>query len=281
MKSYYSRSVLTVMCIFTIMFSFGQVPEEKLGWKLGAQAYTFKEFTFFEAIEKIKSCGLSFVEAFPGQEIGGGIPGVMGTDLSEQSRIAILEKLDQEGVELISYGVVGAKGREQWLDLFEFANRMGIEVITAEPVPEEVPMVRELAKESGIRVAIHNHPKPSTYWHPATVLEVLKDPDYWIGACADTGHYVRSGLEPLECISMLEGNIIELHLKDLNKRDAVAHDVIWGTGVSNLQGILEELKRQGFRGAFFVEYEHNWKNSVPEIRRSVEFFRQTVQELQK
>lgn len=52
-------------------------PETRFGWKLGAQAYTFNRFNFFEAIDKIKLCGLQYVEAYPGQEIGGGLEGKM------------------------------------------------------------------------------------------------------------------------------------------------------------------------------------------------------------
>jgi hypothetical protein len=48
-------------------------PEVKLGWELGSQAYTFRLFTFAEAIKKIDSCNLRYVEAFPCQKIGGGI----------------------------------------------------------------------------------------------------------------------------------------------------------------------------------------------------------------
>ena len=48
-------------------------PEVSLGWKLGAQAYTFNRFSFTEALSKIDSCGLRYVEAYPQQVIGGGI----------------------------------------------------------------------------------------------------------------------------------------------------------------------------------------------------------------
>jgi len=36
--------------------------------------------------------------------------------------------------------------------------------------------------------------------------------------------------------------------------------------------MLAELARQGFRGVFSIEYEHNWDNSLPEIAKCVEFF---------
>jgi len=32
------------------------------------------------------------------------------------------------------------------------------------------------------------------------------------------------------------------------------HDVPWGTGVSNVQGVLSELKRQNLKGVISAEY---------------------------
>ena len=39
------------------------------GWFVGAQAYTFKEFTAFEAIAKTKEAGGNVIEFFPGQTL--------------------------------------------------------------------------------------------------------------------------------------------------------------------------------------------------------------------
>lgn len=61
-------------------------PEKKLNWKLGSQAYTFRLFTFAQALDKIDSCDLRYVEAFPGQDIGGGIEGKMDYNLSEEGK---------------------------------------------------------------------------------------------------------------------------------------------------------------------------------------------------
>ena len=43
--------------------------------------------------------------------------------------------------------------------------------------------------------------------------------------------------------------------------------------------MLVEMKRQGFKGAFCVEYEHNWENSAPEIEQSAKWFEATCAEL--
>jgi len=157
---------------------------------------------------------------------------------------------------------------------------MGIETLVSEPPAEAFDMLDKLCQEYKIKVAIHNHPKPSGYWNPDTVLKVCEGRSKWIGACADTGHWMRSGLNPLEVLKKLQGRIISLHLKDLKefgKREA--HDVIWGTGVGDVKAMLAELDRQNFKGVFSIEYEHNWEKSLPEIRKSVAYFNKVAGEL--
>ncbi|HPV37818.1 MAG TPA: TIM barrel protein, partial [Candidatus Hydrogenedentes bacterium] len=130
-------------------------------------------------------------------------------------------------------------------------------------------------------VAVHNHPNPSFYWNPDTVLEFVKDRTKRVGACADTGHWPRSGVDPLEALKKLEGRIITFHFKDLNefgKREA--HDVPWGTGVCNVEALMKEIQRQGLKNIVFsIEYEHNWDNSVPEIAQCVAYFDKVAAEL--
>ena len=91
---------------------------------------------------------------------------------------------------------------------------------------------------------------------------------------------MRSGIDPVEALKMLEGRIVSLHLKDLNQFGVrEAHDVPWGSGEADMKAILRELDRQGYTGTFSIEYEHNWENSVPEIRESVEYFNSVAEEL--
>lgn len=254
-------------------------PEEQLQWKLGAQAYTFNRFTFFEAIEKIKDCGLTYVEAYPGQLIGGGMEGEMDFNMPAEKRAEILKRLKNEGVKMVSFGVVSIDNEADWRQVFEFAKAMDLENITAEPRFEDLPLISKLCDQYQINVAVHNHPKPSRYWSPDIVLETIQGQNKRIGACADIGHWVRSGLDPVECLKKLEGHIIQLHFKDLNEWGPEGHDVPWGQGVSQVDALLKELKRQNFKGLFSVEYEHNWENNVPEVKASVEYFREVVQSL--
>lgn len=249
-------------------------------WRLGTQAYSFRLFTFFEAIDKTKGLGLKYIEAYPGQKLKPDSDEKWNHEASPHARDEVRKKLADAGIKLVNYGVVDlGRNEESARKVFDFAKDMGIETIVAEPLPGLFDTLDKLTEEYKINVAIHNHPKPSRYWDAQTVLDAIKGHSKRIGADADVGHWIRSGLDPIECLKKLEGHIISLHFKDLNQRAPKAHDVPWGTGASNVRGMLEELHRQRFSGVFSIEYEHAWENSVPEIAESVKWFKKTAAEL--
>ena len=66
---------------------------------------------------------------------------------------------------------------------------------------------------------------------------------------------------------------MSVHMKERAALGAGQHDTIFGTGVTDMAGVLAELKRQGFVGNISVEYEYNWDNSVPEIAQCIGFVR--------
>lgn len=255
----------------------GDYPEEELGWKLGAQSYTFRLFTFFEALDKIDSANLQYVEAFPGQPVEAGSDDEMTYELSQEGRDRVKEALKEKGITMYAYGVVGGEDEAEWEKIFEFAKDMGVQVITAEPAEEQLDYISKLCDQYQIRVAIHNHPDPSHYWQPETVLNALEGRSPLLGAAGDVGHWMRSGLDPLESLKKLDGKLYHLHFKDLNKfGEKDAHDVIWGTGKLPLKEIQAELKRQEFNGMISAEYEYKWENNLPEVTESATNFRKAI-----
>lgn len=251
-------------------------PEYKLGWQLGSQAYTFRLFSFAQAIEKIDSCNLRYVEAFPGQKIGGGIEGTMGPDMDDAKRKAVLAMLKAKNVKVVAFGVTGANDEAGWKKLFEFCKAMDIHTITSEPNEKDIPLLSRLADQYEINVAIHNHPEPSHYWSPEVVLNAIKGQSKRIGACADIGHWVRSGLDPVACLKKLEGHVLHSHMKDLHQKGKGGHDVHWGEGVCDIPGVVAELKRQNFKGAISAEYEYNWERNSVDVAQSAVNFRNFV-----
>jgi len=270
--------VSAILSSFTCPVTDGTI-QEKPDWHVGFQAYTFRLFSFEEALEKGSSIGLKYVEAYYGQKLSKDSKVEINYKMDEKSRQKMKDLLKKYDVKLISSGVITCRNEEEWKALFEFADEMGIQTITSEPGPGDLDIVESLADEYGINVAIHNHPQPSRYWNPDVALEALEGRSERLGVCADTGHWIRSGLDPVECLKKLEGRIINLHFKDLNEKSREAHDVPWGTGVADVPAILKELKRQNFSGYFMIEYEHNWENSVPDLKQCVENFNKMVAEL--
>ncbi len=276
--------VFALLGLFTltvgIVTSQAQQPEKKLGWYLSAQTYTFNRFTFFEAVDKTLAAGLHSVEAYPGQELGGGFEGTMDFKMDAAKRKAILKALKKKKVKLCAFGVISVNTEEEWNQLFAFAKAMGIKVINSEPNEKFMPLIGQLASQYKIKVGIHNHPQPSHYWDPKVVLaaaDAANSP--YVGACADIGHWVRSGLDPIESLKQYEGRLMSLHFKDLSEKSRDAHDVHWGTGVCDVEGVIAELKRQGFKGNISAEYEHNWENNVGDVAESAKNFREILSRL--
>jgi len=247
---------------------------EKLGWRLGVQAYTFRRFTFYEAVEKTAALGLKYIEMYPGQRISKDNKGRTNHGMSEKAIAEVKKKLDGAGVKAVCYGVVGL-GRDEKAHrkVFEFAKKMGIEVIVTETYPTE--LLDKLSAEYDVRLALHNHPHS---WPPEKVLTACKGRSSRIGACADTGHWMRAGLKPVETLKKLQGRIISLHFKDLNQMGR-AHDVPWGTGAGDLKGMLAELHRQGFQGVFSMEYEHITPELMSNLAKCVAYFDAVAAEL--
>ena len=252
-------------------------------WRVGVAAWSFNKFTFFEAIDKTASLGLGFIESFDSQRISKDIPEKMGQNLSDEILAKIKGKLDSARVKLTSHYFFELPSDERRCrQAFEFGRKLGMETFVCEPELQALDTIEKLCNEYGINLAIHNHPKGrSRYWHPREVLKVCQGRSKRIGACGDTGHWVRSGINPVEAVKMLQDRLISFHIKDLNKfGDPNAHDVPWGSGKGQIEPLLTELHRQGVKPTLFgIEYEHHMENSLPEIAECVRFFNRITAEL--
>lgn len=269
--------------------------QTKLGWELGTQAWTFRDRTCFEAIETAQALGLTCIELYAGQRMSPAAPKevVVGTAMTAAQIAELKAKLASCGVRANSLGVVNPGRNEKgWREIFAFAKSLGMRGISCEP-PLTDPKADStqldvwkfldgLTRETGLYAACHNHPKPNTYWNPDTVLAALKGAteagkeNKLLGACADTGHWARCGLVPVVCLKKYEGHILELHFKDI-KDDA---DQPWGTGTGDARAQLAELKRQGFKGCIFLEYETGaGKELEANAAKCIEWFDKTAAQL--
>jgi sugar phosphate isomerase/epimerase len=249
------------------------------GFAIGCQAWTFSHFSVTEAIEKTAAAGGKVIEFYDGQKFSPEHPDwKFGPNSSDEMIAQVQALLKKDGVRAVNYGVTPIPKDEAGArKIFEFAKKLDLYAITTESV-ESIDTIEKLVKEYDIRVGFHDHQhqlKNPDYkmWDPNYVLSVVKDRDPRIGSCADLGHWAQSGLKPVDCLKILKGRVISVHLHDMNSFAGDAHDVPCGTGVCDIAACLKELKKQNFAGNISIEYEYNWDASVVDAAQAVGFVR--------
>ena len=257
--------------------------QEKLGWRLGVEAYTFHKFSLFEAIEKTSALGLPFMGGLSFQKVSDAIPKNFEPGLSDDELRQIRLKLDAAGVRLLTYYLQDIPGDEAGCrKVFEFGRKIGIETFMAEPKPEALGTIEKFCDTYDINVALHNHDAKASpvYWNPAGILKACDGRSKRLGACADIGYWMRSGIDPLQAVQQLKERLITVQMHDLHTRGTDGHDVPWGTGVGNTMALLKEIHRLGIRPTMFgLEYSYNWLESVPDIAKCIAFFNQVSLDL--
>ncbi len=252
------------------------------GFPLGCQAYSFNQFSAYEAIDKTAATGGKTIEFFSWQKLSPENPKLeVNSTLPEKHIEALKAKLKSAGLRATSmyFGNKAFEAKDPEAELrktFEFAKKMDFVALTGEPPESGFDLVEKLCKEYDIRFCLHNHRKDDAHpnyknWDPTYTINLMKNRDKHMGFCLDTGHLVRSGLKPVDALKTLKGRVFSLHLKDPISADG--HDTIYGEGIADIKGILKELKKQKFDGFISIEYENFGTNSVPDIKRCVDFVR--------
>ncbi len=254
----------------------------KLGWRVTCAAYTFNKLTFCETLQQVVDLGLDAVEGFAWQRVGAEHGDAQtNAAMPPAVRKDVARRLADVGVSMVGLYCSGDLDQEAAVrPTFEFAKEMGVEYLVAEPSPEAYDMLAKLCAEYEVKLAVHNHPGPSRYFDPETVLKAVRDRGPWIGACCDTGHWVRSGFKPVEALRKLEGHIVSFHLKDVSVfGEKAAHCVPWGTGAGDIKAILKEMHRQQWRGDFGIEYEPYRPDNDEKAAQCIAFLEKTAGEL--
>ena len=270
------RTSLFLSLILAVNLPAAPIPESAYqnGLAIGCQAYSFKEFSAFEAIAKTKEAGGKIIEFYPGQKLRPESPAgeVVHHNASAEVIKALKDECARQGISPVNYGVVGAKNADDIHKIMEFAKTMGLYSVCSEST-ELVAAWESAAKEFDIKVAFHEHggsmsnPKYKV-WNPLYILGVVESRDPRIGACADLGHYIRSGERPVEVIRLLKGRLSGVHLKDFAEMQNKTKGVILGRGHIDVPAVFETLVQVGFPadGALSVEYEENPQNPLDDLR---------------
>lgn len=241
--------------------------------KLGIQLYSLRGFDVDRALKAAKDLGFEQVEFYSG---------MFPLDSSPEAIATMRKKVEDLGLTISAHGVNGF-GMDQAANrkVFEFAKAAGVRNISADPEPGAMGLLDELVKEFDIRIAIHNHGPRHRYNKVVDTLRAIEGHDERIGACADLGHYIRSGEKPVEVIRALKGRLYGIHLKDFEEMKDVTKGVILGKGHLDVKGVFEALLSTNFPadGAISLEYEEKPENPVEDIRECVAVAKKALAEL--
>ncbi len=249
--------------------------QEKLGWRFGVTMWGLHQFTLFEGIDKTRELGLSYIGGLSFQKVSKEMPKNFDCNLSDEELTQIRLKMDDAGVRMPTFFYARIPGDEEGCrKVFEFGRKMGIETFISEPPPESLDVIERFCDEYDIRLAIHNHgPKQSpVYWQPEGILKVCEGRSKRVGACPDTGYWIRAGVDPIEGIRKLGDRLITIQPHDLNELSAEGHDVPWGTGKAEFEKLLQEIRRLGIKPTLIgLEYSYDYLDNMPEMAECVQF----------
>lgn len=244
--------------------------KEPLPLTLGIQLYSLRNFPVDKALDMAKELGLTKVEFYPG---------MFPTNADADAIAATRKKLADLGLSISAHGVNGfGKDAAANRKVFEFAKAAGITIITADPAPDSFESLDELVKEFDIRIAIHNHGPRHRYNKALDVLAAVEKYDKRIGACADLGHYLRSGERPVDVIRVLEGRLYGIHLKDVADMKDKTKGAILGKGHIDVPAVMEALVAVGFPadGALSIEYEEHPNDPMADLKECVAIARKAL-----
>ncbi|MFN6206775.1 MAG: TIM barrel protein [Planctomycetota bacterium] len=240
-----------------------QARDEFGGFPLGVQSYSLRNFDLQQCLRQVQELGLHFVEFYSKH---------MPLEINAEQLEATRKLLAAAEVRVNAHGVSDfSKDHEANRKIFEFAKRVGIKNLTANPAKDSYDSLDKLCAEYDVRICIHNHGPGALYDKISDVAQIVKDRHPNIGACIDTGHYIRSAEDPVKAVRELKGRVFALHVKDEAEQKPNSHNVIIGQGHLDLVGLFKALRETGFPkdGSISLEYEAKPENPLEDMRACV------------
>lgn len=248
----------------------GELPALSLsygGFAMGMQSFSLRHYTLEAALDVVQALGLAHVELIPTTKL---LFFRFGEHLPVSDDAAALEQVRTlcaaRGIGISAHGVNALPDVAAAERLFAFAELARIPLLTIAPSAAVLPELSPLfAKHPETKLAIHNH-GPHLPWETIGEIEQalsMRHPN--LGACVDTGHFIRSGIDPVEAIRRFGDRVHGVHLKDFVSEGALADGCILGRGKLDLDASFRALREVGFLGPLSLEYEENPENVVPDL----------------
>jgi inosose dehydratase len=250
----------------------GGAPDPYAPFKVGLQSYSLRHFGLDDALAKTQTLGLRYWEAFPQH---------MPITADPKTINEYKDKLRAHNITLLAYGVVDFNNNEaDARSKFDFAKAMNIPVLSAYPQPDAFGVLDKLTAEYKIDIAIHNHgPGDNLYDDFNKTLAAIKGHNPRIGACDDTGHFLRSNISPVSAAMLFGNRLYDVHLKAVKDgpNNTKEFTEIGATGsLLDVLLLLRTLNDIKYRHLIALEYEEHEEDPMPYIQQCLEATRRYI-----
>lgn len=226
----------------------------------GVQSFTYRAFSIDEMCQALEDTAVEAVELCH-EHVPPSDDDAVVTDARDT--------LAASGIDVCGYGVAEFAGDPgDARAALELVEMLGGEYLSCTFPPDDEAIAEALVDGGDdVDVAIHNHGPEATYTTLADVTQVLERyPDDRLGACVDTGHFLRVGETPTEVIPALGKRLHALHLTDYadGEREVVPGD--GAVDIPDLLGLLSE--HTAFDRPIVIEYEADAEEPTPAVERT-------------
>lgn len=194
---------------------------------------------------------------------------------SSASEIASFhEKLKQSGVSGYAVGPIYTKSEKEINNAFDYAKRVGVNLIIGVPNPSDLGYLSQKVKETGIKYAIHNHgPEDKLYPNATVIYNFIKNLHENVGICFDMGHNARDGQDVIKDIHKYHKRIFDIHLKNVTSATAKGTTTELGRGVIDIPLFIKALRTVKYSGKCSLEHEKDMKDPIAGLAESTGYFR--------
>jgi len=234
-------------------------------FKLGIAGYSFLNFKLDESLAMMKKLDVHYlcIKDFH-----------LPYKSTAEEITAFHEKLKQSNVTGYAVGPIYTKTPQEIDNAFDYAKRVGVDLIIGIPMHEDLAYLDKKVKEYNIRYAIHNHgPEDKLYPNATSVYNYIKDLDPRIGLCFDMGHNKRDNQDSVADLSKYGKRIFDMHLKNVTAATKEGSTCELGRGIIDIPAFVKMLRKVKYSGVCSLEYEKDMKDPLAGIAESVGYFR--------
>ena len=268
------KNLILVGLLFTMVIMAQQrpdpqpSPETSEKFNVGMAGYSFVHFDLDQTLDMMEKCDVKYlcIKDFH-----------LPFNSTDQEIADFHTKLASKGVTGYAVGPIYMRSKEEIDNAFEYAKRVGVELIVGVPNYELLPYVDQKVKEYDFKYAIHIHgPDIELYPDADDVWENVKDLDPRIGMCLDIGHDRRNGKDPVQDLKKYHTRVFDVHIKDVTDASKAGYSVEIGRGILDIPAFVNMLREVGYTGVCSLEHERNMKDPLQGIAESRGYFRGVI-----